>query len=114
VPLTYANSCDDGDVAVSGPSRRSCDPWEAWNNLRMATESNPRVSVALEITEDLPDMDSLNRWLAEPVKAVFVPTSVFIANKRGYPVLSTGHQDFLQKLFRVDIPPFPLSTATPC
>jgi type II protein arginine methyltransferase len=99
--LTYFNTSDAEDAMAPTTDVRAADPWEGWNNLRMATESNPRVSVALEITEDLPDTESLNRWLAEPVKAVFVPTSVFIANKKGYPVLSSGHQDFLQKLFRV-------------
>ena len=38
----------------------------------MLTESSPRVSVALEITEDLPEPAAISRWLAEPVKVSII------------------------------------------
>lgn len=45
-------------------------------------------ALCAEITEDLPSRDVLLRWLGEPVKAIIVPTSIFLTNKKGYPVLS--------------------------
>ena len=72
-----------------------------WNTFRTLCDSNKRISVALEITADLPSEDVLQRWLAEPVKAVIMSTSLFLTNKKGYPVLSKMHQSFLRSLFKV-------------
>ena len=72
-----------------------------WNTFRMMCDNNKRISVALEITADLPSEEILQRWLAEPVKAVIVSTSLFLTNKKGYPVLSKVHQSFLRSLFKV-------------
>ena len=58
----------------------------------MLTESNSHVSVCLDITEELPSEFALQRWLAEPIKAATISTSVFLTNKKGYPVLSRPHQ----------------------
>merc|ERR1712216_1012826 len=67
----------------------------------MFCEQNPQISVALEITEDLPPTDFLlSRWYAEPVKAVIIPTDIFLSNKQNCPVLSKRHKAFLMELFR--------------
>lgn len=42
----------------------------------------------------------LDAWLAEPVRAVIVPSEIFISNPKGYPVLSKRHQAFVKKLMR--------------
>ncbi len=63
--------------------------------------------LALELTADLPGEKALKRWLGEPVKAVILPTSIFLTNKLGYPTLSKKHQAFLCRLFRVLPPPPP-------
>ena len=76
-------------------------PRQAWNNFRMLTESNSHVSVCLDITEELPSEFALQRWLAEPIKAATISTSVFLTNKKGYPVLSRPHQDLVKRLFLV-------------
>jgi hypothetical protein len=90
--------------------------WEAWNRLRMFCEHNSSIGVALgeclswviyvacsdqvdassfgclswrsEITADLPSREVLRRWLGEPVKAIILPTSIFLTNRKGFPVLS--------------------------
>lgn len=67
--------------------------------------------VALELTEDLPPDEGgvldrvIARWAGEPIKAVFIHTSVFVTNQRGYPVLSRFHQRLLMKLleFRIHV-----------
>lgn len=56
----------------------------------------------LELTENLPSEDALNRWLGEPIKAVIIPTSIFGTNKSGFPILNKAHQNFLNKLFKVN------------
>lgn len=67
------------------------------------------VSADLEMTEDLPSDELLSRWVAEPVRAICVPSSVFLSNKKGFPVLSKRHQAFIQKMFvvRACVPSFP-------
>lgn len=74
------------------------DPWCAWNALRTMTEAHPHVSIVLEITEQLPSRTELERWLAEPVKAAILPTSIFITNRHGFPTLAKEHQAFVQAL----------------
>merc|ERR1719445_987541 len=43
------------------------------------------------------------RWVGEPVKTVRVPTSIFLLNKKGYPVLSKQHQNLIRKFVNLDI-----------
>jgi len=75
------------------------DPWETWNDLRMQCEHHSSLFVALEITSDLPDDDTLTQWTCEPIRLVILPTSVFLTNSSGFPVLSKRHQNFLRDLF---------------
>eukprot|EP01117_Protostelium_nocturnum_P013830 TRINITY_DN5206_c0_g1_i2.p1 TRINITY_DN5206_c0_g1~~TRINITY_DN5206_c0_g1_i2.p1 ORF type:complete len:626 (+),score=226.31 TRINITY_DN5206_c0_g1_i2:52-1929(+) len=79
------------------------DPWEHWNNFKTLCDQHASLSVALELTEDLPGEGVLKRWLGEPVKAVIIPTKIFMTNKSGFPVLSKRHQQFLIQLFRYKI-----------
>jgi protein arginine N-methyltransferase 5 len=82
-------------------SGQSVDGWDTWNMFRMLCDQNPRLQVALQLTEDLPDTDrELERWLAEPVRAVMIPADVFLTNKQGFPVLSKRHKAFLMQLFK--------------
>mmetsp|Transcript_10725 Transcript_10725/g.25357 ORF Transcript_10725/g.25357 Transcript_10725/m.25357 type:complete len:608 (+) Transcript_10725:44-1867(+) len=77
------------------------DGWASWNSLRLLCDQNPRLQVCLELTADLPETDQeLMRWLAEPVRSVIVPADVFLTNKKGFPVLSKRHKEFLMQLFR--------------
>jgi protein arginine N-methyltransferase 5 len=77
------------------------DGWNMWNNFRLFCDSNARLQVALELTANLPSTDrELHRWLAEPVRAVIVPTDVFLTNKQGFPVLSKRHKNLLSVFFR--------------
>ena len=70
------------------------DPWEAWNALRTACNYHPAIAVAIVLTENLPeDVDVvLRRWKGEPIKAIVLPTSIFMSNASGRPVLSAAHQ----------------------
>lgn len=74
-----------------------------WHEFRTLCDSQRRINVVLELSTNLPDEEVLDRWLAEPIKCVMVSTNLFLTNKRGYPVLSKPHQNFLKKLFKVHI-----------
>mmetsp|Transcript_47673 Transcript_47673/g.123066 ORF Transcript_47673/g.123066 Transcript_47673/m.123066 type:complete len:616 (-) Transcript_47673:65-1912(-) len=77
------------------------DGWDMWNNFRLLCDQNSRLQVALELTADLPTTDrEMDRWLAEPVRAVLVPGDIFLTNKQGFPVLSKRHKAFLVSCFR--------------
>ena len=58
-------------------------------------------NLALEITVDLPADKFIDRWFGEPIRAIIVPTSIFITNKKGYPALSPSHQACIRKFFSV-------------
>ncbi|XP_053402649.1 protein arginine N-methyltransferase 5-like [Mercenaria mercenaria] len=105
VPLKAPVDCveDLFDEEPMTEERATEDSWEWWNTFRTMCDTNKRISVALEITEDLPEEEVLQRWLSEPVKAVVLSTSLFLTNKKGYPVLSKAHQGFLRSLFKLDV-----------
>ena len=64
-------------------------------------DCNKKISIALEISENLPSSAAIDRWCGEPVKAAILSTSIFLTNKKGYPVLSRAHQLLLKRLFKV-------------
>lgn len=72
--------------------------WNKWNFIRMITQSNPRLFLALELNGDPPDQERVNRWLGEPVVMLILPTSIFLTNSSKYPVLSKAYQNFIAQL----------------
>ena len=76
-------------------------PWHWWKKLRTMCEESNKLGVALELTADLPSDACIERWMSEPIKMVVIPTSLFLTNKNGFPVLSKVHQALVQKLFTV-------------
>jgi protein arginine N-methyltransferase 5 len=46
----------------------------------------------MEVGDRLPSEPELTRWLGEPIKTLLIPTSIFLTNKKGYPVLSRPYQ----------------------
>jgi protein arginine N-methyltransferase 5 len=88
-------SLAESDAAASGGG----GGWLAWHRLRSLCEQHPNLGVALEIGLDLcDDEQEVARWCGEPLRAVILPTSIFITNKRGYPTLSRKHQTLLLRL----------------
>jgi protein arginine N-methyltransferase 5 len=77
------------------------DTWEDWNVIRTLSDHNARLGVALELTADLPSQSAIERWVAEPVKALIIPTSSFINNVKGYPVLPKRHQAVVRLFLKV-------------
>lgn len=42
----------------------------------------------------------LEKWAAEPIKFLYIPTSIFVFNKAGFPTLTRPHQTFLLGLMK--------------
>jgi protein arginine N-methyltransferase 5 len=59
------------------------------------------MNVSLVLTPDLPASDEIERWFAEPVRSLTIPTSLFMTNKSGFPVLPRPHQLFVKRFFQV-------------
>ncbi|EIW83976.1 PRMT5-domain-containing protein [Coniophora puteana RWD-64-598 SS2] len=71
--------------------------WEMWDVIRSVCDYSPRLTLTLDLAPPLPlNPTLLGRWSAEPVQNVLLPTSTFIANAKGYPVLPKGTQTFLK------------------
>eukprot|EP00920_Eleutheroschizon_duboscqi_P000871 GHVT01002174.1.p1 GENE.GHVT01002174.1~~GHVT01002174.1.p1 ORF type:complete len:534 (+),score=91.83 GHVT01002174.1:787-2388(+) len=102
--------CNGGTwCAHDGP----VDGWHVWNSLRSMCDhpSGDVLGVALEFSrrdevifmaEELAEA-LRERWVAEPVKAVILPSSVFLTNPKGFPVLSRRHKGILLSLFGKDV-----------
>ncbi|KAL1744107.1 PRMT5 arginine-N-methyltransferase-domain-containing protein [Schizophyllum fasciatum] len=86
--------------AAPAPERELNTTWEMWDLIRTMCDYNTRLSLgayALDLALALPStIGVLNRWSAEPVRHIFLPASTFIANAKGYPVLSKITQSFLR------------------
>ncbi|CAK8676161.1 unnamed protein product [Clavelina lepadiformis] len=96
VPLTHT----DGEC--NGNTEKSVSPWRWWNKFRVLCNYHNRVGVALQITADLPDQAEIAQWLGEPIKVVVLHTSVFLCNRKGYPVLSRAHQSLMVQFFKLN------------
>lgn len=77
--------------------------WEWWNRFRLMTNSSNKVNLCLELNETLPSEAEVLRWLGEPVKTVLINTSIFLTNKKGYPVMSRQVQTLLRRFIPLDI-----------
>ncbi|CAG8639921.1 1692_t:CDS:10, partial [Acaulospora colombiana] len=89
IPLTLENSGAQDTVT-----------WEKWNTFRTLCEHPTKLVIALEVTAQLPEDKILDRWFAEPIRAVILPTSIFLTNVKGYPVLSRRHQVFVRRFIK--------------
>ncbi|VVC91823.1 unnamed protein product [Leptidea sinapis] len=86
---------EDEDIAYN-------ETWSWWSKFHEYMKWDKRVGVVLEVSADLPSQDVIQRWLGEPVKAIILPTHIFINNKKGYPVLSKAHQSFVTSMVEHD------------
>lgn len=77
--------------------------WHWWCKLRTLCQESGKLGVLLELTADIPPDFVIERWLSEPIRAVEIPTSLFMTNKNGFPVLSRAHQKIVNKLFNLDL-----------
>ncbi|KAF9069256.1 PRMT5 arginine-N-methyltransferase-domain-containing protein [Rhodocollybia butyracea] len=71
--------------------------WETWDLIRSICDYNIRLTLALDLTPPLPNSPGvLSKWAAEAVRYIFLPSTTFIANAKGYPVLPKPTQNFIR------------------
>lgn len=88
-------------IPISDPSEaHSAKTWETWNTIRQICAYNARLSVCLDLSTPLPNPSISSRWHAEPVRSVFLSAGTYLANAKGYPVLSKNCQALMKGLFK--------------
>ena len=100
---TTSTSSASSTAPSSSIEGRDESSWEMWNRMRCYCDFNTRLNVCLTLTADLPSSAELSRWMGEPVKGCVIPTSVFLTNDKGFPVLSRSHQNFILQLFNYEV-----------
>lgn len=73
------------------------------HTLTAARQHNSALQVLLEIGSTIPDKTVIDRWCSEPLAAVIVPTSIWLTNPSGYPVLSKAHQALVKQFLRYNV-----------
>lgn len=97
----YYNKCEEeGSGTADATQVNQEDTWQWWNAFRCAANFEKKLSIALELSADLPDPEAIDRWLGEPVKCLIVPTHLFTTNKKGFPVLPKTHQMVIRQFLR--------------
>ncbi|KAI9541593.1 Protein arginine N-methyltransferase 5 [Dissostichus eleginoides] len=76
--------------------------WGWWHSFRTLCDYNKRICLAIEVGADMPSDAVIDKWLGEPIKAAILPTSIFLTNKKGFPVLSKAHQRIIFSLFKLE------------
>ncbi|CAL5222774.1 g5187 [Coccomyxa viridis] len=89
--------------AAADNSHSSGDSWRAWNEVRCLCNHSTKLGVILEVQSEVPRLEEVLRWHGEPVKALLLPTSAFLTNRRGYPTLSKAHQELLTRFFQLGV-----------
>lgn len=88
--------------------------WQAWDTIRSLCKYSTRLCLALALPKSLPSSSNLSRWYSEPVRILTIDGTTFGKNAKGYPALSSTHQDFVSKLLKLRIQPWiVLCDATP-
>lgn len=78
-------------------------PWEWWNAFRVICDFDRKLGVALIVSNDLPEEEEISRWLGEPIKCLILPTTLFMSNRKGYPVLGKAHQMLIKRFCSLEI-----------
>lgn len=81
------------------------DTWNYWNSFRTFCNYDKKLGVVLELPDvkHIPSLSQVERWIGEPVKALIIPSSFFILNQYGKPVLSKFHQEIIKKFMAIDV-----------
>lgn len=79
--------------------------WETWNDLRIYCNYHKRLNLMLELppADKVPTEGEIDRWMGEPVKALVVPTNIFLINKHKQPVLPKSLQVIIKRFMTIDV-----------
>uniref|UniRef100_A0A6P7GRP9 Protein arginine N-methyltransferase n=1 Tax=Diabrotica virgifera virgifera TaxID=50390 RepID=A0A6P7GRP9_DIAVI len=99
------------NIPMTHPSRYSpvaeteYDTWDWWNKFHTYCNYDKRLGLVLDLsdTKHLLPENELKRWIGEPIRAIVIPTSHFLTNQHGKPVLSKVHQEIIKKFMSLDV-----------
>lgn len=98
---SVGSSAEKGSNEVRSRVGGFQDTWHWWNTVRSLCGGSSKVGLALEVPHNLPAQPVLSRWLGEPLKVIFLSTSIFMVNQQGFPVLSKAHQAFVCQVLQL-------------
>ncbi|CBZ54822.1 Protein arginine methyltransferase 5, related [Neospora caninum Liverpool] len=75
LPLVYPR--DGVEASEAQPASVYDDPWQQWRLIRAFIGHHAALGLCLEVTADLPSDEELDRWFAEPIRAVLVSPAIF-------------------------------------
>ncbi|KAJ5077211.1 protein arginine n-methyltransferase 5 [Anaeramoeba ignava] len=71
--------------------------YSTWCLIRDACNSNPHLSVALELTGSRVSESFIEKWMIEPVKYLVLPFGIFSKNKKSKPFLKKELEEIVLK-----------------
>ena len=115
-PLKCYTPGYSSDKLSATPESELNGTWEMWDLIRSICDYNTRLTLsgfffrsnvldsddkktfsALDLSPPLPTtIGVLSKWAAESVRNILLPSSTFIANTKGYPVLPKPTQTFIR------------------
>lgn len=78
------------------------DPWSWWNDFRSYTDFDPKIRLALELSNLTPSADEILRWLGEPVEILIIPSNLFVWKETG-PLLSWSHKSIVNSFINHNV-----------
>jgi len=88
------------EESSEGAAEEGDGAWRRWSAFRTLCNHHPKLVPALELTADLPSPKILERWQAEQVKCLIIPTSTFMCGLHNRPTLSLAHQRFVKQCLK--------------
>ncbi|KAG8233089.1 hypothetical protein J437_LFUL013089 [Ladona fulva] len=98
--MQQRSDMNESEIALE---KKKNDTWHWWNSFRSVCNFDKKLGLALEVSPDIPPDEVVSRWAGEPLKCLVLPTSLFLTNKKGYPVLSRPHQALIRSLASLDV-----------
>lgn len=88
-------------LSVSLGDSKEDDGWSRWNKLKSQLPTNFQIKVILKLDQESAlyyhsHEKHVKRWIAEPLKAVVLPTTLFVMNNENYPVLLKPLQELIR------------------
>ncbi|ODN04193.1 Protein arginine N-methyltransferase 5 [Orchesella cincta] len=106
MPMVFSQQAVNGAVDESGQGSDEKEPissWNTWNKFRTVGCAERRTFPVLDLPVDLPDQEEIDRWLGEPVKAIFLCEEAFVSNNKGFPILPKRTQQVLRSFFDINV-----------
>jgi hypothetical protein len=105
IPLIYQSQCSaDNNRTMTGSELTNLDGWSVWNHIATIVNKPHLLSVALVLTSIVPcNQKVFERWLAEPIQAVIIPSHFFDSQNSCRLQLPRVYKNFISDLLRHNV-----------